>query len=265
MSSTQDKIGAEVFTPVVGSRVSSAIVLQVRELIRSGALQPGDRLPPERDLAESFGVSRVSVRDALRVLEAIGLVQIRVGASGGAAITVPGSDLVGETLENMFLMTAISPDDVAELRVIIELGVITIACVSATEEDIAGMLEYCDLEDAALAEGTYTRKHSEEFHARMSRITGNRAMSTLARSFEGPLSMYEARSRRPPQERYTLGVSEHRGIVEALAKRDVAAARHRVAAHLLEGLPEPRRAKLLDAFVPSEPVPESSSGGHRAE
>lgn len=247
---SHQKIDSTVFSPVVGSRVSSSIVLQIRELIRSGTLQPGDRLPPERDLAESFGVSRVSVRDALRVLEAMGLVQIRVGASGGAAITIPGSDLVGETLENMFLMTSIAPEDVAELRLIIELGVITIACVTATDEDIAGMQEYCEIEAAALADGSYTRRHSEEFHARLSRITGNRAMATLARSFEGPLSMFEVRFRRPPQERYTLGVQEHREIVEALTRRDIAAARHRVATHLLEGLPAERREELVSAFVP---------------
>ncbi|HET9671965.1 MAG TPA: GntR family transcriptional regulator, partial [Actinomycetota bacterium] len=58
----------DLFEPVATARISSAIVGQVRELIRSGRLSAGDRLPSERELAEQFGVSRVTVRDALRSL-----------------------------------------------------------------------------------------------------------------------------------------------------------------------------------------------------
>ena len=61
-------------------RISEIIVDQIRLLMRQGQLKPGDRLPPERDLCERFGVSRVPVRAALRMLESSGLVEIRVGA-----------------------------------------------------------------------------------------------------------------------------------------------------------------------------------------
>ena len=62
----------DLFEPVATSRISSAIVDQIRELIGSGRLRVGDRLPSERELAGQFGVSRVTVRDALRSLEAVG-------------------------------------------------------------------------------------------------------------------------------------------------------------------------------------------------
>ncbi|MFD0654722.1 FadR/GntR family transcriptional regulator [Streptomyces malaysiensis subsp. malaysiensis] len=74
----------ELFKAVSSSRVSQVIVEQIRRLLKEERLQPGDRLPSERELCVQFGVSRVTIREALRILEANGLVEIRVGARGGA-------------------------------------------------------------------------------------------------------------------------------------------------------------------------------------
>src|ERR671927_1736990 len=86
---------AEMFSRVNAGRISGLIVDQIRLLIRDGHLTAGDRLPSERELGERFGVSRVTVREALRGLEAQGLVAIRVGAHGGAFVTAPTSDRIG--------------------------------------------------------------------------------------------------------------------------------------------------------------------------
>ncbi len=86
----------ELFRPVNQGRMSEVIIEQIRLLIRQGQLKPGDRLPAERDLCERFQVSRVTVREALRVLEAAGLIEIRVGARGGTFVTAPTSVRVGE-------------------------------------------------------------------------------------------------------------------------------------------------------------------------
>ena len=72
------------FTPIRQARASGEIVSQIEHAIFEGELKRGDRLESERELAERFGVSRITVRDALRVLEARGLVHVKVGASGGA-------------------------------------------------------------------------------------------------------------------------------------------------------------------------------------
>jgi hypothetical protein len=71
-----------LFNPVNDRRISELIVDQVRLLIRQRQLNPGDRLPPERELCERFGVSRVTGREALRVLETNGLLEIRVPVAG---------------------------------------------------------------------------------------------------------------------------------------------------------------------------------------
>src|ERR671935_3122853 len=111
---------ADAFQPIKVGRASSAIVDQVRAMMLDGGLREGHRLPSERELAERFGVSRVTVREALRALEAMGLVQIRVGARGGAFVTAPSGSNVGQTIADMLIMAAVTPDDIAETRLIVE-------------------------------------------------------------------------------------------------------------------------------------------------
>jgi len=90
-----------MFTAVSPNRMSEAIVDQIKTLIRTNRLRPGDRLPSERELCERMGVSRVTVREALRILEAGGLVEIRVGARGGAFVTTPSSERLGAGLADL--------------------------------------------------------------------------------------------------------------------------------------------------------------------
>src|SRR3954465_15866261 len=128
-----------LFAPISVARASSSIDDQIRQAILTGKLDQGDRLPPERELAGQFGVSRVTVRDALRALEAMGLIEVRVGARGGAFVTVPTGSLVGQTMSDMMMMSAITPEDIVEARLAVELGTVTLACARATEDDIARM------------------------------------------------------------------------------------------------------------------------------
>src|ERR671922_3012505 len=133
-----------LFVPVAVTRASSAIADQVRTAIVSGKLKQGERLPPERELAERFAVSRVTVRDALRALEAMGLVEIRVGARGGAFVTVPSGSVMGQTMSDMLMMQALSPEDIVEARLVVELGTVTLACARATDDDLAALRDLAD-------------------------------------------------------------------------------------------------------------------------
>src|SRR6201992_3385405 len=125
-----------LFSRVSVGRISEIIVDQIRLLMRQGQLKPGDRLPPERDLCERFGVSRVTVREALRMLESSGLVEIRVGARGGAFVTVPTTGHVGDGLTDMLTLSALTAADVTEVRLLLEVGIIPLVVERATEEDL---------------------------------------------------------------------------------------------------------------------------------
>jgi len=189
-------------------------------------------LPSERELCERFGVSRVTVREALRVLEANGLVDIRVGARGGAFVTAPSSRMVGEGIADLISLSSLSALEVTEARMIFELGLVPLVCERATEEDIAALYEICDRSSAALESVDYPLTLSAEWHNRFARCSHNRAIALLAESLHDPMirSLQEARSTAPSHGRG--GVEEHRALVDAVAARDVERATELMRVHL---------------------------------
>jgi GntR family transcriptional repressor for pyruvate dehydrogenase complex len=244
----------DVFVPVVSERISATIAEQIRAAILDRRLAPGDRLPNERSLAERFKVSRVTVRDALRALEAAGLVQIRVGATGGAFVTAPSAGVVGAGLSNLLMLSEIEPDEVAEARLIFELGTVTLAVERATDEDLAELRGLCDEGAEALAAGAYTSALSQAFHARLATAAQNHAVELMTASFAGPLSMHRVREREPADASHARTVQEHRRIVDAIAARDGAAARDAMTEHLLRGTTLPR-APEADPGAKPKPKP----------
>jgi DNA-binding FadR family transcriptional regulator len=229
-----ERVEGALFAPVKVGRASTAIVERIRDALASGDLREGDRLPSERELADVFGVSRVTVRDGLRALEASGLVQIRVGARGGAFVTAPSASHVQDGIANMLILSELPPDDVAEARLLLELGTITLAVDRATDEDVARLRELCERSQKALRDGTYAVALSTEFHALLAQAAHNPAIAMITSSFRGPLSMHSIRVRQPnDKDRHRASVREHFEILEALERRDAAAAREAMARHLL--------------------------------
>jgi GntR family transcriptional repressor for pyruvate dehydrogenase complex len=233
VSTSAERGTDDMFNPVSLARASQAIVDQVRALIGNGQLSAGERLPSERDLCDRFGVSRVTVREALRILEASGLVAVKVGARGGAFITTPSSDRVGRGIADYLTMSpSITAAEVTEARLILEVGIVPVVCERATDEDIAGLLALCDEADAAMTRGDYTMELSAEFHIRVARLAHNGAIEMLLRPFHGPMldSLKEAREAAPVMG--ALGVKEHRRFVEAVRARDAEKAGKLMKSHL---------------------------------
>jgi GntR family transcriptional regulator, transcriptional repressor for pyruvate dehydrogenase complex len=229
---------SEMFKPLAGGRMSAEIVGQIIPLIRSGELQPGDRFPSERELSQTFEVSRVTVRDALRVLEVMGLVQIRVGSAGGAFVTVPSPDVVGESVVNMMSLRGIEHAQLAETRAMLELAVLDLVLVRITDEEIEELRELGRHAQKLTDAGDYDTHLSTEFHAALARCTHNDAVALIADSFAGPLSMAEIRATEPWDERGRRTVEEHIALVEAIAARDGSLARRILRHHLLRNLDE---------------------------
>jgi DNA-binding FadR family transcriptional regulator len=222
----------DMFSPVSLGRVSHVIVEQIRLLINGGKLRPGDRLPSERELCTRFGVSRVTVREALRVLEAGGLVEIRVGAHGGAFVTTPTNERLGEGLADLLRLSPLTAAEVTEARMVFELGIVSMVVERATAEDIAALREICARQRAALKNGSYSMTLSAEFHTRVAACTHNAAIEMLVQSFHGPLlmSLNEAKSIAPSMGR--RGNAEHQDFVEAVERGDAPAAMEIMGNHL---------------------------------
>ncbi|MBF8185461.1 FadR family transcriptional regulator [Nonomuraea sp. K274] len=222
---------SELFSRVNVDRVSQVIVDQIKHLIRDGRLSSGDRLPSERELCQRFGVSRVTVREALRVLEASGLVTIKVGSHGGAFLTSPSAERLGAGLADLISLTPQTAANVTEARIIVELGILPLVVERATEEDIADLLTMVEESRQAVEKGEYAIEMSAAFHTRVAACTHNPAIEMLVQSFHGPLlmSLQESHVDAPMGHQ---GTDEHRALTYAIKDRDQAAAREVMTSHL---------------------------------
>jgi GntR family transcriptional repressor for pyruvate dehydrogenase complex len=226
------RAASDLYKVVSSNRMSEAIVEQIRSLIRTEQLRPGDRLPSERDLGERTGVSRVTIREALRVLEAGGLIEIRVGARGGAFVTTPSKSKIGTGLADLISLSSVTAAEVTEARQVFELGIIPIVIERATDEDIEELRTLVAQHQSALKKGEYAMSMSADFHIKVAACTHNAAIEALMHSFHGPLlmSLREAQVAAPSMG--MRGTNEHRDFVEAVAARDVHRAEDIMRAHL---------------------------------
>lgn len=223
---------SNLFRPVNVGRASEDVVRQIKDAIHAGKLRPGDGLPSERELTERLGVSRVTVRDALRTLEATGLVEIRVGARGGAFVKAPEPDYVGEGLANMLLLSSSTPEEVTEARMIFELGAIPLVCQRRTEEDLAALEEICARAMAALDSDEFDVRLSADFHIRLASCTHNTAIELIVSSFQGPILWSLERAKDADPRMGELGAREHMEVVEAIRRRDIDEAHAVMTKHL---------------------------------
>jgi DNA-binding FadR family transcriptional regulator len=115
------------------------VIAQIRRAILSGQYRPGDRLPTEREMAQQFGVSRVTVRDALRALEANGLVRVKVGGQGGPYVAQPDISLVSDSIGTHLHLRGTTFEELAEARQVLETTAAQLAAQRATEEDLRAL------------------------------------------------------------------------------------------------------------------------------
>ncbi|MFA9431929.1 FadR/GntR family transcriptional regulator [Egicoccus sp. AB-alg2] len=211
---------------------ASEITRRLRRVILSRTVATGDQFPPERQLAEAFGVSRGSVRDALRTLQAEGLVTVRVGAKGGTFVTKPPPGLIAERITHMLALDDLSPAQVTEARAVLELGAIPLACRRAQEADLRELEALTDRAEVALREGEHDFHHSVAFHVALARASHSPATAIIIDALHEPVlrSMIRAAAKAPHMAEQ--GIAEHRQLIDALRRRDEREAQEILALHL---------------------------------
>ena len=148
--------GAALFTPVEVRRASEAIYEQVKDLIVGGKLNPGDRLPSERNMMELFQRSRPTIREALRMLEREGFIRTIPGTNG-AVVQAPGTRGVEQSLEVMLQTSHIQLAELTEYRLQNEIAVARWAAERRSEEDLNGLRELLEQSEALLGVGDWER------------------------------------------------------------------------------------------------------------
>lgn len=209
--------------------VSGEVAIFLEQQIRAGDIAPGDKLPPERELAVRLGVSRTSVRQAMQELTLKGLTDRKPGR--GTVVVNRESPL--ETS----LLSAISPEDrslrqVTDLRQAIETTVAERAAVRATKSDLANMAASLDRAHEDLSPDESLRL-DEEFHRLVARATQNSLLVTLIDA-TGTWLVDVRRHSHTTSEGRRASLNGHRRILKAIAEGDADAARTAMAEHVAE-------------------------------
>lgn len=169
------------FAAVTTTRAGDEIARMIRELVASGQIKPGDRLPSERELAQRLHVSRNTLREALRALEHAGMIEMRKGATGGAFVLPGDSAAIVTGLKDLYHLGAITPEQLTDARIWISEAVVRVACQRADEEDFAALAANIAAATEAQRAGDFeTRQRlNREFHVLLARATRNPIMIGL--------------------------------------------------------------------------------------
>ncbi|MCK5162837.1 MAG: FadR family transcriptional regulator [Desulfobacula sp.] len=160
-------------------RISDQIKSILKQSILDGHFKPGDKFPPEVEIAQKYNVSKVSAREALREMETEGLIQKKRGIFGGSFIAEPGSEKMVDVVINSYLFGGISASDLAEFRRILEPGLAKLAAKRRTSEDLAAMEKCIEDIDVSIKEGRPDQTKAIGFHRLIADACHNRFISGL--------------------------------------------------------------------------------------
>ncbi|WP_293912161.1 FadR/GntR family transcriptional regulator [Deinococcus sp.] len=214
--------------PLRQVKIADQVVGELQVWFRSGELTAGMRLPPERELAAQFGVSRTSLRDALRRLELLGYLDARQG--DGTYVRVPDGDALSQPFRNLVNTLPHNAADLLEFRMLIEPEVAALAATRLTGEGRAALLGSLKRQRALPDNGPRLGHEDALFHDVLAQVAGNmvvlRVLETLRDLLRDvrTISLPAAGSRRT--------VSEHERIIQAVLAQDRDGARQAMREHL---------------------------------
>ena len=211
------------------TRIYEEVVSQVHQLIREGRLKAGDQLPSERELSETFKVSRTSVREALRTLETMGLVISRTGM-GNFVADLPIESLVAP-LAKLLLEEKTALADVFELRKLIEPHIAALAAQRATNIDIERMKRILEKQSEAVSRGETGVEADAQLHFAIGQATQNQALEKLVSGLMEILSHSREESLQTPDRR-KASIESHRVILSAIEQHDKTAAQEAMFHHI---------------------------------
>jgi GntR family transcriptional regulator, transcriptional repressor for pyruvate dehydrogenase complex len=205
------------------SSLSAQIVADVRDALFGKRLKPGDFLGTEKDLAARFGTSRIVARDALRTLEALGIVEIRMGKGGGARIAYGNPRLFAEALAVQLDLTGVSAAEIMDAQRAIETLGAELAAENATTSDIARLRALLREAEAAIGDLDAFTKVSRDFHLAVAEASHNRVIVVQLISLEHVSWPRRNATATPKLARHILEI--HTKLTDLIELRDAAGAR----------------------------------------
>lgn len=225
-----------LFKTAKQNRIFQDVVHQVQEAIVSGRLKEGERLPSERELKEMLGTSRSTVREALRVLEHMGLIEIRLGMGGGAVVKSVSTDQISASLDLLIRTRKISLAHLAEFRECAEGEVMGLAARRITPREMRELTALLKKAEACVDRGTEAVEEflnlDKELHLAFARMSDNPVffytLKTIHDNIKHYFDNFLTMERKEMEENYR----DMHDIVEALKQRDGETAGRIVRAHV---------------------------------
>lgn len=219
--------------PVVRRKLSDAVVEQLRHMLATGQLKPGDTLPSEREMMARMGVGRPAVRDALQHLHTQGVITISHGER--SRVNELNPELALHQINDIAdLLIAVAPENLGHLREarrMFEVGVVRQAAQRSRSEDVERLRLLVKAQRDAHGDWQAFMRADIAFHASIAEILGNPVVTALSRGMLGWLfNHHTALLHWSGHENITL--AEHEGLIEALAAQDAELAADLMAAHL---------------------------------
>lgn len=228
-----------MFRPFPNVRKAEQVADEILDIVRRGILKPGARLPDEKTMAQEFGVSRNCVREAMRILETMGVAEVR---HGRGCFLVDGTGLP----EPPHWLKAVdaAPLDILEVREALEVRAAELAATMAAPQDLVELSRLAgELSDMASAPAsqvdheTYSH-HVQAFHAAVARASGNPFLVRLA---PGSWAARERQSALDALNHRPKSARQHQEIATAIAARDPEAAGRAMSRHLRDTMEQVRQ------------------------
>lgn len=205
------------------SSLSAQMVAEVRDQLFAKALKPGDFLGSEKELAARFGTSRIVARDALRTLEALGIVEIRMGKGGGARIAHGNPRLFAEALAVQLDLAGVSAAEIMDVQRAVETLGAELAAEHATAQDIAKLRQLLADAEATMDDLDAFTRLSRDFHLGVAEASHNRVIVVQLLSLEHVSWPRRNATATPKLARHILEI--HSKLVDLIEMRDASAAR----------------------------------------
>lgn len=222
----------DAISNIVVQKASDILASRLRQLILSGDLKPGDALPNERELVAQSGLGRSSIREALRVLAAEGLISTRGGRGGGSVVTLPDRDSIRRPVELFIRTNDIGFDSLLDCRMAVEPTLARLAAINRTGEEAAALQALQDDFARKVNDLQAYRRINLEWHLAIARASGNPPLIALMEAISSPILASSRPSYSTTEKIRRQTVKIHGRIQMAIMERDGEAAFNLMARHV---------------------------------
>lgn len=202
-------------TPLKNNSLVLLVVERIKESIINKELKPGDYLPPENTLSRNLGVGKSSVREAIKMLQAMGVVEIRRG-TGVRILEKMGEDILNPLVFHL-IMAQSSIEDIVELRKVFEPDSTIMAMKNATEEDVAEIQGCIDYFEEAISKGVQKADDDIRFHIAILKATHNPLIIKIGETI---LHLFTASIERSMEDIPQVALKDHKNIFKAFLSKD---------------------------------------------